>query len=160
MVTSRRFLGTQNAGRTRLRQGRRTAQGLAHQCRARAGADRLDDAREVLEAVESAAQIGSTTTGRMAREVGVPTCAAILAFAEQRYADSVDLLYPIRSIAHRFGGSNAQRDILTQTLIEAAVRDGQVGLGSSLLHERTVHKPFSPLTGHFKAKLELARQDP
>lgn len=123
------------------------------------GADRLDLAREVFQAVSSAATANSDTTGRMASEIGVPTCSAILAFAEQRYADTVDMLYPIRSIAHRFGGSNAQRDILTQTLIEAAIRDGQFTLGASLLHERAVHKPSSPLTNHFKGKLDLARQD-
>ncbi len=123
------------------------------------GAGRLDAARDVLQGLKSAAQTSPGITGRMASEIGVPTCSAILAFAEERYADAVDLLYPIRSVAHRFGGSNAQRDILNQTLIEAAIRDRQITLGSSLVHERAVHKPFSPLTGHFKAKLEVALQD-
>lgn len=117
---------------------------------------RLDVAREVLQAVSSTAETCPDITGRVANEIGVPTCSAILAFGEERYADTVEMLYPIRSIAHRFGGSNAQRDILTQTLIEAAIRDGQTTLGASLLHERAVHKPFSPLTDHFKGKLQVA----
>jgi hypothetical protein len=32
---------------------------------------------------------------------------------------------PVRDIAHRFGGSHAQRDVLTLTLIEAAIRSGR-----------------------------------
>ena len=89
----------------------------------------------------------------MARDVGVPAAQAMIAFAEQRYDDVIDALYPIRSIASRFGGSNAQRDILTQTLIEAAIRGGRDGLATNLLSEREVHKPFSPLTRRFRAHL-------
>jgi hypothetical protein len=78
---------------------------------------------------------------------------AMIAFAEQRYDDGIDALYPIRSIANRFGGSNAQRDILTQTLMEAAIRGDREGLATNLLSEREVHKPFSPLTRRFKNRL-------
>ena len=89
----------------------------------------------------------------MANDVGVPACAAMIAFGEGRYDEVVAQIFPIRTIACRFGGSNAQRDILTQTLIEAAIRDGQTGLASNLINERSVHKPFSPLTRRFKNKL-------
>lgn len=130
-----------------------------HAVMAYVGAGRLDAAREVLEAVKSAAQSNPGITRSMANEIGVPTCAAMVAFAEQRYADVVDYIYPIRSIAHRFGGSNAQRDVLTQTLIEAAIRDGQLTLAENLMHERALHKPFSPLTHHFNNKLGEIRQE-
>jgi hypothetical protein len=86
----------------------------------------------------------------MAREVGVPCAEGILAFAEDRFDDAVSALAPVRSIANRFGGSNAQRDILSQTLIEAAIRGGQAGLASNLVNERAEHKPHSPLTRRFK----------
>jgi len=64
------------------------------------------------------------------------------------------LLLPIRTIAHRFGGSHAQRDILTQTLIESAICADNTGLASNLISERSVHKPFSPLTRRFNAKIK------
>ena len=91
---------------------------------------------------------------RMAREVGIPACSAFLAFAEERYTDAVELLLSIRTIAHRFGGSHAQRDILTQTLIESAICADNTGLASNLISERSVHKPFSPLTRRFNAKIK------
>jgi len=117
------------------------------------GAGRLADAREVLADLQQAAVTNPTLSGMMARDVGVPACTAIIAFAEGRYTDSVDNLLPIRSIANRFGGSNAQRDILSQTLLESAIRGAQTGLASNLLNEREVHRPFSPLTRQFRAKM-------
>jgi hypothetical protein len=117
------------------------------------GAGRLGEARSVLADLRQAALSNPELTRMMARDVGLPACEGVIAFAEQRYADAVDAIFPIRSIANRFGGSNAQRDILSQTLIEAAIRGGQQGLATNLLNERSVHKPFSPLTQRFKAKI-------
>ncbi len=125
-----------------------------HAVTALVGAGRIDAAKNVLCAVANAATKNPPITQMMARDVGVPTCAAMIAFAEHRFADAVDSLYPIRGLANRFGGSNAQRDILTQTLIEAAIRDGQLGLASNLMSERSVHKPCSPLTRRFNKKIE------
>ena len=118
------------------------------------GAGRTAEARTVLTAVEAAAETNLESASRMAREVGIPACSAFLAFAEERYKDAVELLLPIRTIAHRFGGSHAQRDILTQTLIESAICADNTGLASNLISERSVHKPFSPLTRRFSAKIK------
>ena len=117
------------------------------------GAGCVAEAREILVDLEKAASDNPLLTAMMARDVGVPAAAAMIAFAEQRYQDVIDALLPIRSIANRFGGSNAQRDILSQTLIEASIRNGSEGLAANLVSEREVHKPFSPLTHRFKAKL-------
>ena len=59
------------------------------------------------------------------------------------------LLRGIRSIAHRFGGSHAQRDVLDLTLIEAALRAGQQDLAKALAAERVAAKPASPLAALF-----------
>ena len=59
------------------------------------------------------------------REVGAPVARAIHAFGAGEYAQTVELLRPVRNIAHRFGGSHAQRDVLDLTLIEAALRDSR-----------------------------------
>jgi tetratricopeptide (TPR) repeat protein len=119
-----------------------------------AGAGRTKEAREVFEAVKESAVGNPDTTRTMANDVGVPTCSAMIAFAEQRFDDAVEALLPVRTIAHRFGGSHAQRDILTQTLIESAIRGGNSGLASNLMNERKVHKPFSPLTRRFGGKIQ------
>jgi hypothetical protein len=77
----------------------------------------------------------------------------MIAFGKGDYSAAVDYLETVRTHANRFGGSNAQRDILSQTLIESAIRAGQSGLASNLMNERSVQKPFSPLSLRFKAKI-------
>ncbi|MNT81817.1 hypothetical protein D3C72_2214550 [compost metagenome] len=55
----------------------------------------------------------------------------------------MDLLRDVRLIAHRFGGSHAQRDVLGLTLVEAALRDGARSLAKALTAERMALKPAS-----------------
>jgi len=117
------------------------------------GAGRFDAAKEVLSAVEAAATENAGVTRMMAQDVGIPACRAMINFGQQRYQDVVDQLLPIRTLAHRFGGSHAQRDILTQTLIESALRSGNLKLANNLISERKLHKPFTPLSQRFAARL-------
>ena len=49
----------------------------------------------------------------------------------------------VRDTAHRFGGSHAQRDLITLTLIEAALRSGDASRARHYTAERLVHKPAS-----------------
>jgi tetratricopeptide (TPR) repeat protein len=83
------------------------------------------------------------TNAEMARLVGIDTCEAAIAFGEKRYAQALARLGAVRDGAWRFGGSHAQRDLLTLTLIEAARRDGQLPLARHYAQERMVHKPAS-----------------
>lgn len=94
------------------------------------------------------------------REVGHPVACAIKAFGEGDYATCVALLRPVRAIAHRFGGSHAQRDVLDLTLIEAAFRGDQDDLAKALSAERLAWKPESPLSGLFARRAGLAVVDP
>jgi hypothetical protein len=79
----------------------------------------------------------------MTRDVGIPLVDGVTAFARGRYADAIAAIEPIRDHAHRFGGSHAQRDLLTLTLIEAALRSGERTLARHYIGERIVHKPGS-----------------
>ncbi len=76
----------------------------------------------------------------MTRDVGLPLAAGIAAFAQGRYADSIACIEPMRDHAHRFGGSHAQRDLITLTLIEAALRGGDAVRARHYTAERLVHK--------------------
>ena len=64
----------------------------------------------------------SGTNAMMTRDVGLPVCRAIQAFGRGNYRAAIEELMPVRQIAHRFGGSHAQRDVFSLTLIEAALR--------------------------------------
>ncbi len=81
--------------------------------------------------------------GIATRTVGLPLAQAIDAFAKGRYAQAVETLLRVRPIAYRFGGSHAQRDILSLTLVEAALRGGQGQVAQAMAGERTELKPLS-----------------
>jgi tetratricopeptide (TPR) repeat protein len=77
----------------------------------------------------------------MTRDVGLPLVKGVAAYGRGRYDEAVDAIAPVRDIAHRFGGSHAQRDVLTLTLIDAARRAGRPSLAKHVLAERLVAKP-------------------
>ncbi|MEN4918989.1 tetratricopeptide repeat protein [Achromobacter spanius] len=99
-------------------------------------------AQALIEAMEAAAE-GGGTNAMMTRDVGLPVAHALVAFVREDYALAVDLLRDVRLIAHRFGGSHAQRDVLALTLVEAALRDGARALAKALTAERMALKPAS-----------------
>jgi len=127
-----------------------------HAVMAFVGARRFDQAQRVLASLERKAA-GSDTNAMMSRDVGLPLAQAIVAFAQEAYADCISLLLPIRTIANRFGGSHAQRDLIHLTLCEAALRAGNQRLARALAAERTQLKPTSPFNWQLTARaLDLA----
>jgi len=114
-----------------------------HAVMAFVGADRIDLAQQTIAALERKAA-GTDTNAMMSREVGLPLARALVALGAARYQETIDLLLPIRSVVHRFGGSHAQRDIVQLTLLEAALRGGKASLARALASERTQLKPTSP----------------
>jgi len=122
-----------------------------HAVMALTGAQRIDAARSVVAALERRAS-GTDTNAVMSREVGLPVAQALLAFAIGEYARCVDLLLPVRSIAHRCGGSHAQRDVIHLTLLEAALRSGKHKLARALAAERTQLKPTNPFNWQLTAR--------
>ncbi|MDJ0684720.1 MAG: tetratricopeptide repeat protein [Alphaproteobacteria bacterium] len=106
--------------------------------------NRLDLAQRVLDANERYVRSEDEANVAMTREVGLPFCHAIAAFAAKDYEKAVDLLHPIRHRTAKLGGSHAQRDVIHLTLIEAALRCGRYKLARALVSERTELKPTSP----------------
>lgn len=128
-----------------------------HAMMAFVGADRPGARDSVLEA-QLAALGGDGDNAHFTREVGAAATRAILAFAEGDHAQCVRLLRPVRSYAHRFGGSHAQRDVIDLTLIEAAIRSGDGALASALAAERVALRPTSAPALRFAARAaQLAR---
>jgi tetratricopeptide (TPR) repeat protein len=116
-----------------------------------------DNDADRLLAAQARRVVAGGTNAAMTAEVGLPVCRALRAFGAGDYATVVELLAPVRAVAHRFGGSHAQRDVLNLTLVEAALRGGQAGLARTLVAERTDAKPGSPFNWHLMARaLRLA----
>jgi tetratricopeptide (TPR) repeat protein len=126
-----------------------------HAMMAFAGAGRRDLALRLLKVMQDSAT-GPTDNGVMTRTVGLPVASAILAYAEGRFAEAVDLLLPVKAIAARAGGSHAQRDLIAQTLASAAEKSGQVKLARALLNERLAIKPRSALNRNWMGRIASA----
>lgn len=120
----------------------------AHAMMAFVGAGLEAPARTLLETQREAMQAGDDNAA-FTRDVGHPVTLAMKAFGEGNYKETVRLLWPIRAVAHGFGGSHAQRDVIDLTLIEAALRDGNAPLARALTAERALARPESPLSTLF-----------
>jgi ATP/maltotriose-dependent transcriptional regulator MalT len=64
----------------------------------------------------------------MTRLVGLPACRAIVAFGRGDFDACERLLRGLPPVAHRIGGSHAQRDVLQLTRSAAAARRARPGL--------------------------------
>jgi tetratricopeptide (TPR) repeat protein len=117
------------------------------------GAQDLRRARAWLHAVTQRAEAAGGSNREMSQHVGVPLMQGLLAFAEGRYAAAIEAMYPVRAEAQRFGGSHAQRDLITQTLLGAAAAAPDAAVGRALLNERRLAKPATPLTQYWAGRL-------
>jgi tetratricopeptide (TPR) repeat protein len=117
-----------------------------HAAMAFVGAGRSADLDSLLAAQEAAIE-GQGDNATFTRDVGRPATLAVIAFGQGDYGAAIRHLEPIRAIAHRFGGSHAQRDVLELTLVEAALRAGDRDLAGGLTSQRHQLRPHSPLSG-------------
>lgn len=95
-----------------------------------------DDSLRDLHRAQERALARDDDNAAFTREVGGPAVQAVVAFAQNDFGRALDLLRPIRTRTNRFGGSHAQRDLIEQTLIEAAQRSGQTALARALTTQR------------------------
>ncbi|MEJ7929396.1 tetratricopeptide repeat protein [Ramlibacter sp. AN1015] len=118
-----------------------------HMMMAFVGAGREDAQAQVLAAQQEALH-AADDNARFTAEVGHPAAAALHAWGRGDYARCVALLRGIRSGAHRFGGSHAQRDVIDLTLLDAAERAGQRELAQALRCERGELRPRTASAPH------------
>ena len=98
------------------------------------GAGKPDVAAELAFGLSQPGMSGDQV--RIATEIGAPVAAALTAFGAARYAQAAESLLAVRPKLRQIGGSNAQRDLFEQVLIEASVRAGHAHQATQLLRER------------------------
>jgi tetratricopeptide (TPR) repeat protein len=125
----------------------------AHAMAALLGAGRDAEVERLLSVLAATAS-QQTDNGVMTREVGLPLCRGLVAFHRGQYATALELLRPMRNIAHRFGGSHAQRDLIDLTMLAAAARAGDRNQLRALANERLALKPRSPLARRYRAQAQ------
>lgn len=118
--------------------------------------DGLADSRNSLLACMAMPESCGSSNRRMASEIGLPLARALTAYAQEDFAGAAEGLLQVRDRAHGFGGSHAQRDILTLTLLDASLRSGQAALARHLLNERHEAKGGTALTAHWQQRIAAA----
>ena len=106
-------------------------------------ADRPREQHALIEAQQEAMR-SDLDNAAFTRDIGHPATLAVQAFGAGDFAHAAMLLRPVRSGAHRFGGSHAQRDLVDLTLLAAADRAGDRSLAAALAAERLALRPNSP----------------
>ena len=92
---------------------------------------------------------GSGTSANVIRIAGLPLVRGFHAFGQGDYAAASRWLSSARHHSRLIGGSDAQRDVINQTLLAAALRDGDNSMAKALIAERTAMKPHTPLIDMF-----------
>lgn len=92
----------------------------------------------------------------VARAVGQLLTRAFQAFGAGEYGRAIEILEFTRPHAQLAGGSHAQRDLLTLTLVEAALRAHDGTRARHYLAERQVHKPASRWARRLLVRASLA----
>ena len=125
----------------------------AHAVMAFVGAGRPDRVTEVMDA-QDRAMAGAGDNAAFTRDVGRPVVLGLKAFGDGDYAGCIQVIQPVIQIANRFGGSQAQRDLLDLTVMEAALRLPDRALARAIAAERLALKPNSP---HARSQFDRAR---
>jgi len=112
-----------------------------HYLMALAAVDDAHGVEEFMESCERFARLGDDTEATVMADVGLPLARAVVAHRRGDYGEVVDELFPVRDRIKRVGGSNAQRDLFEQVLIDAAVRSHRFAIADELLAERTAKRP-------------------
>jgi hypothetical protein len=109
---------------------------VPHLAMALAATGRAEAADRFIAALRERAADNSTWLALSISDAILPACEAALAHRRGDYARVVELLAPRREQIRLLGGSNAQRDLFMQMLVDAAMKGGRRELvGEILAHE-------------------------
>jgi tetratricopeptide (TPR) repeat protein len=131
---------------------------IPHLMMALAATGRAAAAERFLGALRERAVDNASWTAPAVRDVYLPVCEAVLAHRRGDHARVVELLAPRREQIRRLGGSNAQRDLFMQMLVDAAMREARRDIvGEIVAHEaETRAVPPSDRAGYAAAARWLA----
>ena len=102
-----------------------------------------------LEQTLAKQQACATRHGATTRTLGLPACRALIAYGQGQHALASTLLADLPPLAHRLGGSQAQRDVLRLTLQAARGRLAQpagVAIRRRRLHARSTSNAMAMAT--------------
>ncbi|MBI3452927.1 MAG: tetratricopeptide repeat protein [Rhodospirillales bacterium] len=101
-------------------------------------------AARFLDGLRAYAAAGKGSLAPVVGAVAVPACEAAAAHRRGEHTRVVALLVPLRGELWRLGGSHAQRDFLTQMLVDAAAKSGRADIVRDVLADEAKARPVDP----------------
>lgn len=129
-----------------------------HAAMAYAACGRTAHLRELLDRLTGAALDAPGDNRQMSERVGLPLVRALDRLANGEHGAAAEALLRVRDGANAFGGSHAQRDIISLTLIAEALRAGRPTLAQHVLNERRVLRSGGNWHRRLQAAIDAARR--
>lgn len=123
------------------------------------GANEKTATSQLLDSIREYVGSGNGTNQKVTKEVGLSLCEAMVAYDNGDYARTVDVMLPLKCDVVKIGGSDAQRDLFSQLLIQAAMKSSSSEhsqLARRLLFERKSLKQTSSLTDRLLQRALIA----
>jgi hypothetical protein len=117
---------------------------VPHLMMALAATGRVPAAARFLQALRELAADATSWTAPAIADVILPVCEAALAHRLGDHERVADLLAPRRDQIRLLGGSNAQRDVFTQMLADAAIKAGRRDIVGEIIAEETRTRAVPP----------------
>lgn len=114
-----------------------------HLMMALAATERYGAAQRFLDGLRAAVDAGVYGATAIA-EVVIPVCKAVLAHRRGEYVRVAELLWPRLEQIRLLGGSNAQRDVFMQMLIDAAVKAERGDVVAAMIAHETATRTVPP----------------
>lgn len=124
-----------------------------HAVMANLGAGRREEVERILRKLRQEAG-GTGEVAEWTRRYGLPLAEGFDAFWRGDYSSAMQRLFAARVIVNGFGGSHAQRDVIDLTLLEAALRGGELQLARALANERCALRPNGRMNREFLARCQ------
>ncbi len=118
---------------------------VPHLMMALAATGRAEAADRFLAALREVAADTALWTAPAIADVILPICDAALAHRQGDYARVVELLAPRREAIRPLGGSNAQRDLFIQMLVDAAMKSGRRDIVDDIIAREAQTRAVPPL---------------
>ncbi len=117
---------------------------VPHLMLAIAATGRDDAAARFLAALRELAADPKLWTAQAIADVVIPVCEAALAHRRGEHARVVDLLEPRQPKIRLLGGSNAQRDLFFQMLIDSGMKSDRRYVVAAMIAHETASRPVPP----------------
>ena len=111
---------------------------------------------ELRDFIASMTRHGEKDASGIWDSIAIPCAQGLAAYAEGRFAIAADLIGPLLERLHLIGGSHAQRDVFTQTWIDAALRAGDHAAVAGVLTHRARARPAVKETQRLLQRIRVA----